>query len=50
MTIEIEESMQIHGPHIARIELTPLFVPFWEFVRETMQAVVGGLGMDIPAE
>lgn len=50
MTIETEDSMLIHGPRIARIELTPLFVPFWEFVRQTMQAGAGGLGMAIAAE
>ena len=50
MTIDTEDPMQIHGPRIVRIELTPLFVPFWEFVRETMQAGAGGLGMAIAAE
>lgn len=37
------------GPVIERIELTPLFVPFHDFVVEAM-ASAGGLGMAIPAE
>lgn len=37
------------GPLIERIELTPLFVPFREIVREAMKPA-GGLGMAIAAE
>ncbi len=37
------------GPLIARIELTPVFVPFQEFVVDAMSQA-GGLGMAIPAE
>ena len=50
MTIKTEDPRPVPGPRIARIELTPLLVPFWEFVRETMQAGAGGLGMAIAAE
>ena len=35
---------------IVRIELTPLFVPFREIVRKSMEAGAGGLGMAIAAE
>ena len=38
-----------NGPLIQRIELTPLFVPFRDFVVEAMSHA-GGLGMAIPAE
>ena len=38
------------GPHVRRIELFPLHVPFREVVRETMARSPGGLGMAIPAE
>lgn len=37
------------GPGIARIELTPVFVPFREIVKEAMRSA-GGLGMAIAAE
>ncbi|UCD83916.1 MAG: mandelate racemase/muconate lactonizing enzyme family protein [Deltaproteobacteria bacterium] len=33
-----------------RIEITPVHVPFREFVRQTMEESAGGLGMAIPAE
>lgn len=36
--------------HVARIELTPLFVPFREGVKQVMQSSTGGLGMAIPAQ
>ena len=39
-----------NGPRISRIELTPLFVPFREGVRQVMQSSMGGLGMAIPAQ
>lgn len=35
---------------IRKIELTPLFVPFHEMVRELLRGSEGGLGMAIPAE
>jgi muconate cycloisomerase len=35
---------------IARIELTPVFVPFREIVKQSMKSGAGGLGMAIPAE
>ncbi len=38
------------GPSIVKIEMTPVHVPFREFVRQTMQAGAGGLGMAIPSE
>ncbi len=38
------------SPRIARIELTPLHVPFRPEVREAMAGSAGGLGMAIPAE
>jgi muconate cycloisomerase len=38
------------GPRIIRIELTPLFVPFSEPVKQAMQSSTGGLGMAIQAE
>jgi muconate cycloisomerase len=44
------DSEPIHGPRIARIELTPVFVPFWEVVKQAMQSGTGGLGMAIAAE
>lgn len=37
------------GPKVVRVELTPVFVPFCDHVKEAMQAS-GGLGMAIPAE
>jgi muconate cycloisomerase len=39
-----------NGPRISRIELTPLFVPFREGVRQVMRYGAGGLGMAIPAQ
>jgi len=47
---ESKSSTAIQGPNIVRIELTPVFVPFFEFVRQAMQAGAGGLGMAIEAE
>ena len=47
---ESKSSAAIQGPNIVRIELTPVFVPFFEFVRQAMQAGAGGLGMAIEAE
>lgn len=44
------DSKQFLGPRIVRIELTPLFVPFSEPVKQAMQASAGGLGMAIQAE
>jgi muconate cycloisomerase len=38
------------GPRIVRIELTPIFVPFFETVKQAMQSGAGGLGMAIAAE
>ena len=38
------------GPKIVRIELTPLFVPFREGVKQAMGSGAGGLGRAIPAE
>jgi muconate cycloisomerase len=38
------------GPKIVRIELIPLKVPFWEFVKKTMAAGAGGVGMAIPVD
>jgi muconate cycloisomerase len=38
------------GPMIVKIELTPVHVPFREFVRQTMESGTGGLGMAIPTE
>jgi len=46
MAIDAGES----GPQISRIELTSLFVPFREGVRQVMQSSTGGLGMAIPAQ
>ena len=43
------ESQKARGPKIVSIELTPVFVPFREVVRQTMEAG-GGLGMAIAAE
>jgi muconate cycloisomerase len=40
---------QTKDPRIIRIELTPVYVPFWDFVKETMSSA-GGLGMAIAAE
>jgi muconate cycloisomerase len=40
----------MHGPNIIRIELTPVFVPFRDAVREAMRSGPGGLGMAIAAE
>jgi muconate cycloisomerase len=37
------------SPRIIRIELTPVYVPFWDFVKEAMSSA-GGLGMAIAAE
>ena len=37
-------------PKISRIELTTVFMPFKEEVKEAMKAGSGGLGMAIPAE
>lgn len=45
-----KNSLSDLGPKIIRIELTPLFVPFREGVRQAMAAGPGGLGMAIPAE
>ncbi len=39
-----------NGPRIVRVELTPVYVPFREVVREIMGSGAGGLGMAIPAE
>ena len=44
------DSDRSYGPRIERIELTPVFVPFWEVVKQAMQASAGGLGMAIAAE
>jgi len=44
------KSTQASGPKIAAIELTPAFVPFFEYVRQAMEAGSGGLGMAIAAE
>ena len=44
-----DNSAKTPGPRVARIELTPVFVPFRELVRQTMEAA-GGLGMAIEAE
>jgi len=41
---------QAPGPKIVGIELTPLFVPFREGVKQAMGSAAGGLGMAIPAE
>jgi len=41
---------QAGDTRITRIELTPLFVPFWEITRKAMESSEGGLGMAIPAE
>ncbi len=46
----IADSVRLSGPKIVRIELTPLFVPFHEFTKQTMQSGVRGLGMMIPTE
>lgn len=40
---------QTKAPRVMRIELTPVFVPFWDFVKEAMSSA-GGLGMAIAAE
>ena len=45
-----DKSVQVQGPKIVAIEMTPVFVPFYEFVRQAMQAGAGGLGMAIAAE
>ena len=45
----INDSIKNTGPKIVCIELTPLFVPFREGVKQAM-ASGGGLGMAIPAE
>ncbi len=47
---ENADSGKGQGPKIVRIELTSVFVPFFEFVRQAMQAGAGGLGMAIAAE
>jgi muconate cycloisomerase len=39
-----------NGSRISRVELTSLFVPFREGVRQVMQSSTGGLGMAIPAQ
>ncbi len=44
------KSSKVNDPRIIRIELTPLFVPFWELTRQVMDSSEGGLGMAIPAE
>lgn len=44
-----DNSAKTPGPRVARIEMTPVFVPFRELVRQTMEAA-GGLGMAIAAE
>ena len=44
-----DSSKKGSGPKISSIELTPLFVPFREGVKQAM-ASGGGLGMAIPAE
>ena len=46
----LADSERTHGPRIVRIELTPVFVPFWEAVKQAMQSGAGGLGMAIAAE
>ncbi|RJP68896.1 MAG: hypothetical protein C4532_11920 [Candidatus Abyssobacteria bacterium SURF_17] len=38
------------SPKIIHIELTPVFVPFRETVKQAMQSGSGGLGMAIAAE
>jgi muconate cycloisomerase len=43
------EPRKVSGPKIVSIELTPVFVPFREAVRQAMEAG-GGLGMAIAAE
>ncbi|RJP72400.1 MAG: hypothetical protein C4532_05970 [Candidatus Abyssobacteria bacterium SURF_17] len=47
---EIADVTAHSGPKIIRIELTPLFVPFLETVKQAMQSGSGGLGMAIAAE
>jgi muconate cycloisomerase len=44
------KAAKAQGPKIVAIEMTPVFVPFYEFVRQAMQAGAGGLGMAIAAE
>lgn len=39
-----------HMTEIAKIELTPVFVPFFKEILETMKGSEGGLGMAIAAE
>ncbi|UCD57264.1 MAG: mandelate racemase/muconate lactonizing enzyme family protein [Candidatus Hydrogenedentota bacterium] len=46
----ISGSDQTREARVVRIELTPVFVPFQEVVKQAMQADTGGLGMAIPAE
>lgn len=46
----IADSEREKRNRIRRIELTPLFVPFRDLIKKTMQAGAGGLGMMIPAE
>lgn len=43
-------SDRIDEPRIIRIELTPVFVPFFETVKQAMQSGSGGLGMAIAAD
>jgi muconate cycloisomerase len=38
------------GARVRRIEVTPVMVPFREFIRDVMKSSAGGLGMMIPAE
>ena len=45
-----ENSAGVREAVITAIELTPVFVPFYEYVRQAMQAGAGGLGMAIAAE
>ena len=46
---EKDNSAKISGPLVVRIELTPVFAPFRELVRQMMESA-GGLGMAIAAE
>jgi muconate cycloisomerase len=46
----MSDRSSIFGPPVERIELTPLFVPFFETVKQAMQSGEGGLGMAIAAE
>lgn len=48
--IENADIERVKGPKVVRIEMTPILVPFFEVVKQAMQASAGGLGMAIPAE